>query len=93
MAKVGPDDFGYALDANDDLQNLLRFGGYRWILNGHSHRRMVREFNGVTLINAGTLMRRQEPCFLELDFENASGLIFKFAENGRLDPIPDEVSL
>jgi predicted phosphodiesterase len=26
MAKVGPDDFGYALEANDDLQNLLRRG-------------------------------------------------------------------
>jgi predicted phosphodiesterase len=93
MAKVGPHDFGYALDANDDLQNLIRGGAYRWILNGHSHRRMVRAFGGVTLINAGTLWRLHDPCFLELDFETGSGLVFLFDESGRLDTSPKEISL
>jgi putative phosphoesterase len=93
MAKVGPDDFGYALEANDNLQNLLRGGKYRWILNGHSHRRMVRDFGGVTLINAGTLMRHHEPCFLELDFETASGLVFAFNPSGGVDATPEEISL
>jgi predicted phosphodiesterase len=93
MAKVGPDDHGYALDANDDLQNLIQVGAYRWILNGHSHRRMVRVFGGLTLINAGTLMRHHEPCFLELDFEAGSGLVFLFNGRGRIDATPREVSL
>jgi predicted phosphodiesterase len=93
MAKVSPDDFGYALDANDDLQNILRGRTYRWILNGHSHRRMVRDFGGITLINAGTLMRHHEPCFLELDFETASGLVFAFDRSGQIEPGPEQISL
>ena len=78
MAKVGPDDFGYALESNDDLQSLVRIGAYRWVLNGHSHRRMVRPFGRVTIINAGTLKRDRSPCCLELDFETATGVVFSF---------------
>ena len=81
MAKVNPDDDGYAIDSNDDLQNLLRGGGYRWILNGHSHRWMVRHFGGVTVINAGTLKRDHDPCFLELDFTARTGSLFSFDAN------------
>lgn len=76
MAKVTPDDHGYALDSNDDLQSLIRSGSFRWVLNGHSHRHMVRHFGDVTIINAGTLLRHHQPCFLELDFESASALVF-----------------
>jgi putative phosphoesterase len=85
MAKVSPDDYGYAIEANEDLQNLLRSGAYRWILNGHSHRRMVRQFGKVTLVNAGTLIRHQEPGFVELDFESASAVPFAFGPTGRIE--------
>jgi predicted phosphodiesterase len=77
---------------NHDLQNLLR-GGYRWILNGHSHRRMVRHFGRATVINAGTLLRSHEPCFLELDFENGTGLVFTFEQDGRITDAPEAISL
>jgi len=93
MAKVAPDDMGYALESNDDLQNLLRGGAYRFILNGHSHRRMVRHFDGVTLINAGTLLRYHHPCFLELDFVNASGLVYRFNPSGDIDAAAEKVAL
>jgi predicted phosphodiesterase len=93
MAKVGPDDAGYALEANDDLQSLIRGGAHRWILNGHSHRRMVRRFGGVTLINAGTLFRKHDPCFLELDFEATSGLVYSFDSSGRLGAPPQQIPL
>src|SRR5262249_24977353 len=85
MATVGPDDFGYALDAHDELQDLVGSDAYGWVLNGHSHRRMVRHFGGTTLINAGTLVRHREPCFLELDFEAASALVFLFDPVGRIE--------
>jgi hypothetical protein len=75
MAKVAPDDLGYALESNDDLQNLLRAGVDRWILNGHSHRRMVRH------------------CFLELDFEAETGLVYSFHPDGRLDAQGEAFSL
>jgi predicted phosphodiesterase len=93
MARVLPDDAGYALDSNDDLQNLLRTGAHRWILNGHSHRRLVRRFGARTLINAGTLKRQHDPCFLELDFATCSGRIFEFDSSGFLATTAQEISL
>ena len=93
MAKVGPDDFGYALDTNDDLQNLLRNGYFRWVINGHTHRRMVRAFPGLTIINAGTLIPEHSPCFLEIDFERELVSVFEFQPDGAVAPIPTSVPL
>jgi predicted phosphodiesterase len=87
MAKVTPDDEGYALAANEDLQRLLRGGSYRWILNGHSHRRMIRRFGDVTLINAGTLLRHHEPGFMEVSFEDAVAITFSFGPTGEIQGI------
>jgi predicted phosphodiesterase len=90
MAKVGPDDYGYALESNDDLQALVRAGHYRWVLNGHSHHRMVRSFGGLTVINAGTLKRDASPCFLEVDFEHSVALVFELDHDGEMarEPSP-----
>jgi predicted phosphodiesterase len=93
MAKVGADDFGYAVDANEDLQNLLRNRYYRWVLNGHSHRHMVRSFGALTVINAGTLKREHAPCFLEVDFENAEVLVFEFDSDGAVKAAPSRIAL
>lgn len=68
MAKVGLDDFGYAIDANDDLQELIR-SPIALVVNGHTHRPGVRAFPGLQVINAGTLSRNQTPCYLVADFE------------------------
>jgi putative phosphoesterase len=82
MARVTPDDFGYAIEANDDLQRLVRERTYRWVLNGHTHRRMVRHFGGLTVINGGTLARDFDPCFMELDFQAATARVFLFRPDG-----------
>jgi predicted phosphodiesterase len=92
MAKVGPDDFGYALETNDDLQKLLQNGYFRWVINGHSHRRMVRAFPGMTIINAGTL-KPDSSCFLEIDFEQAVVQVFEFEADGSIAPDPVRISL
>jgi predicted phosphodiesterase len=92
MAKVGPDDFGYALETNDDLQNLLRNGYFRWVVNGHSHRRMVRAFPGLTIINAGTL-KPDSSCFLEVDFERGVVLVFEFGPDDSILPVPTSIAL
>jgi predicted phosphodiesterase len=84
MARVTPDDFGYAIEVNDDLQRLVRDGTYRWVLSGHTHRRMVRHFGGLTLINAGTLARDLDPCFLELDFPAATARVFLFRADDQI---------
>lgn len=82
MAKVTPDDFGYALETNDELQKLLQNGYFRWVVNGHSHRQMVRAFPGLTIINAGTIKPGHSSCFLEVDFEQAQVLVYQFAADG-----------
>jgi len=86
MAKVTPDDFGYALESNEDLQNLLRSRYFRWVINGHSHRRMVRAFPGVTIVNAGTLHRRYSSCFIEIDFVRKEVLAYEFDAEGSVGP-------
>lgn len=93
MAKVTPDDFGYALESNDDLQKLVTSRYFRWVINGHSHKRMVRSFSGVSIVNAGTLYRRHSPCFLEIDFCRRVVSVFEFAADGAVGEMPAEVAL
>jgi predicted phosphodiesterase len=80
MARLGPDDYGYALDVNDELQELLRLAKYRYVVNGHTHRRMVRKFGPITVINAGTLKRDHQPCVLVLDFGQSCASHFDFVD-------------
>jgi predicted phosphodiesterase len=82
MAKVTPDDSDYSVAANTDLQNLIRERYYRWVINGHSHRRMVRSFGGTTIINAGTIKSDDSPCFLEIDFLRGAVSVFELTPDG-----------
>jgi predicted phosphodiesterase len=76
MTAVTPDAFGYALETNDALQKLLRDASVRWMVSGHSHRRMVRRIGPLTIINAGTLHRDHSPCFGIVDLGAASTVTF-----------------
>jgi predicted phosphodiesterase len=69
MAGVWPGDYGVALEYNLDLFRLIKEDLYSFVINGHTHHRMVRRFENVTIINAGTLISRQFPCFLIADFQ------------------------
>jgi predicted phosphodiesterase len=94
MARLTPDDYGYAIESNEDLQQIVRGKSYRFVLNGHTHRRMVRHFGAVTVVNAGTLARDFDPCFMELDFEAALVRVFLFRPDGQIEPAaPDVISL
>jgi predicted phosphodiesterase len=79
MAKVGPDDEGYALVTNDELRALVRDPRYQLVVNGHTHEPMVRHFEGITIVNAGTLRRDVEaPGFLLMDFATSMVDVFRF---------------
>jgi len=67
MARVAGDDFGYALEANAELLELFD-SDYELMIGGHTHRRMVRAFDELLVINAGTLFRAHEPCCATVDF-------------------------
>jgi predicted phosphodiesterase len=68
MASVQPFDHGLALDQNEPLQALLEERRYRYVISGHTHRPMVRDVSGLTIINAGTLLRDHNPCCAVVDF-------------------------
>lgn len=68
MVRFQPDMEGYALEVLDDLWRLARSGRYRWMIGGHTHLPMVRTVEGLTVINAGTLVLLQEPCCVIVDF-------------------------
>ena len=69
MRRLTPDDYGYALTANDELQDILATDRYRILIGGHTHRSMVKQFGTLTVINPGTLLRRHDPGFAVVDFD------------------------
>jgi predicted phosphodiesterase len=70
MAGVSTDDFGYALESNFELQTLIRERAFDVIVNGHTHKPMVRRFGQLTVVNAGTLFRHHTPGYVVVDFSS-----------------------
>lgn len=55
MAKTTPDDYGYAIESNVPLQELIQRHEYSLVICGHHHQRMVRNFENMFVINPGPL--------------------------------------
>jgi predicted phosphodiesterase len=55
MNGIREDDFGYALEVNDELV-ALRGGGRRIVVKGHRHQPAIWRVGSLTLIDAGTLL-------------------------------------
>jgi len=85
MARLTPDDYGYAIEANVDLQDLIKESKYRYVINGHTHLKMVRSFARLTVINAGTLKRDNGPGFLAIDFAQEIARFFRFNAKGTIE--------
>lgn len=69
MKELKPDDYGYALECNDELQTLVASNQYRFVVGGHTHQSMLRRFGDLTFINAGALPNCSGPGFALADFE------------------------
>lgn len=80
MAKVEAHDQPQDLAQNAPLQELLQAGRYAYVINGHTHSRLVRRIGALTLINAGTLLEGDDPCCLVVDFERESVRVFDLAD-------------
>ena len=63
-----PDTRGYALQDMPTLRELMLDDEVKFMIGGHTHHRMVRVFPGLTVINAGTIYRKDEQSFVVLDF-------------------------
>ncbi len=55
---------------------------FSFVVNGHTHRRLVRSFGELTIINAGTLYRKHDPCFCVADFEQLTVQYFNVDAEG-----------
>ena len=80
MKTLLPDETGYALSSNEELSKLLSDSQYRYVIKGHSHRRMVRRIDEVTFINAGTLLQKHGPGFCIIDFRKQQVQFFDFID-------------
>lgn len=90
MQRLTPDDYGYALEVIDELHSLIDKQEYKFVVNGHTHRRMVRKFENLTIINAGTLSAKHEPCIAIANFRTGFVQFYDFQKNSLVssgDPI------
>ena len=68
MLAVYPDDGDWVLQANWRLNALHAERQLRFLVGGHTHQRMLRTFDHLTLLNPGTLRHDKLPGFLLADF-------------------------
>jgi predicted phosphodiesterase len=87
MSGVAPDDAGYALESNLDLQELIDDPDLVLVFNGHTHRAMVRRFGGLTIVNAGTLFREHQPGVAIVDFDALAVTWVSLANGGQAETL------
>jgi putative phosphoesterase len=80
MATLYPHDRGPDLANNTALQELLRTGSFRYVVGGHTHRRMVRKIDEITFVNAGAIKETREPCCLVLDFATGVAQFYDYVK-------------
>jgi predicted phosphodiesterase len=67
MNKITADDYGYALEVNDEYQALLRDGRRRVVVKGHRHRAAIWNAGPLTIVDAGSLLEECETCGVIVD--------------------------
>lgn len=87
MTGIYPGDDAQSIVSDLEVSGLV--GHYRYVVAGHTHKRMVRPFPeiGLTWLNPGTLRRNEAPCVGVLDFGAQAGAFFD------VDPVAGSVTL
>jgi putative phosphoesterase len=80
MARLGPDDDGYAIQFHTELQELIHDPSVQLVVCGHTHRRFVRSFPGLTVMNPGTLFRDHAPGFYLVDFVEGTATAYELEQ-------------
>lgn len=93
MSAVKPDHLRHDLERNDALKRVLGGAQVDFMVNGHTHRAMVRRVRHLTIINAGTLHRNDERRAALLDFGALNVTFFEVLPTGLVElekiPLPD----
>ena len=71
-AFLRPDTRGYALQDIPTLRELMIDPDLKFMLGGHTHQIMVRAFEGLTVVNAGTIHQEFDAQYCVVDFEQLS---------------------
>ncbi len=74
-------------ERSQELDDLLLENKYTFLINGHSHYRIIVDFPSLTLINAGTLVSRHRPGISILDFNTKRIKSFEFNETSIVGPV------
>lgn len=78
LAKIWPGSERMPPERSPTLDCMIERGQFRLLVNGHMHYRVVLDFPGLTLINAGTLLPRHRPGVSLLDFVSNEVRVFEF---------------
>ncbi|MDE1153550.1 MAG: metallophosphoesterase family protein [Micavibrio sp.] len=81
MTRFMPDAPDAEMEGDPDVQAVLADNGVSYVINGHSHRRMLRRLKHLTILNVGTLYRTHDACFAELDLANKTVTYFDFVDS------------
>ncbi len=84
MSSVKPDDYGYDLENNRALWDLVESETARFVINGHTHRVMLRNISGLTIVNAGSLTSEHRPVCVIADFDEGHLQLWDF-EGSKLE--------
>jgi hypothetical protein len=84
-----PDTRGYALQDIPTLRELMLDDSVLFVIGGHTHERMIRVFPGLTVINAGTIHRKDEQTFTVVDFAARKVCVFSAHESDMGRPIEE----
>lgn len=79
MAELHPETEGFDLSWITELGKLRRDLNTNLMIGGHTHKRMVRAFEGLTVINAGTLCS-PSPGFIIIDLRENVVHCFDFTD-------------
>lgn len=93
LAKIWPGSERMPPEGDATLDALIAQGQFRWLINGHMHYRVLLDFPGLTLINAGTLNPRHRPGVSLLDMHNNQIQVFEFGDGADSNPNDHELRL
>lgn len=81
MASIKPWDDLACIRDNMSFRKLCKTTSAKFILNGHSHSRMVRNIADRVVINAGAFCRDHAPSFGLVDFETSTVHVWPIASD------------
>jgi predicted phosphodiesterase len=85
MVGIRPDTERHDVSRIVELDRLIQERKYRFVMNGHTHRPMLRTFGPLSIVNAGTLLRDHERAFTLVDFEQGELVRYRHAAGGPLN--------